>query len=196
MLYDKRASLGMVLLIDLIIGLLGYTARYTAAILQGHDPIYAHPAALSVACTVAIGALLVHVSLWIGLTLTVVESRPAEGAVRGEPLAAPGYDNDTNAWFRPNIAFLPMPGGRGVAIHVTAEQLTVLRRRVIGGKLGLPINGLEKFSSTQATALRQEAVAAGLTRTINGNQMEWTPEAARAVVRSSPSALIKTGEPR
>jgi hypothetical protein len=202
MLYDKRASLPMVLLIDALIGILAYTGRYSLLMITDHAAEYAQSAAISTASTATIIALIVHVSLWMGLTLTVLDARqsvPVPAVTRPEqhPLAQEAaFAQTAGASYRPNMAYLPMPGGHTVIIHVAADQLAALRRRVIAGRLGLPVNDLEKFSSSEAKRLRAEAQEQGLARVVGGNQVEWTPEAAGALIRSSPAAVVSTGKSR
>ena len=193
MLFDKRASLGLILLIDLIIGMLGYTARFTAAILEGRGSLYAHPAALSVACTVAICALVVHVSLWIGLTLTVVESRPAALPV-AVPLPAAVFEQsaDVHQAVDPTRMVIHTAAG-GVFLTITREQLSYIAARLRTGKDNVPVNIYGKgtpFERPEVERLRTELVDTGLAMRTRGKQVLITGVGKAALVRTA-AALPK-----
>lgn len=190
MLYDKRPSLGLILLIDLIIGMLGYTARYTAAILQGHDPLYAHPAALSVAGTVAICALLVHVSLWIGLTLTVVESRPPSSAAVNADPEIRGHESsaDVHQDVDPTRVVIRTATG-GVFLTITRDQLAYITARLRAGKDNVPVNiyGRDSpFERPEVERLRTELVDTGLAMRTRGGQVLITGTGKQSILATSP----------
>ena len=121
---------------------------------------------------------------------------PDLGAAEQKPVIryvdARAYAADTAA-YQPGLVVIPNErGNAGGMLHVTPDQLTILKRRIRSNNLSLPINGLDKFSSVQAKDLRAEVLRLGLGEAHgNNNQMvRWTGEGAVRVLRASPTGAI------
>lgn len=105
---------------------------------------------------------------------------------------ARAYAADTTA-YQPGLVVIPNErGNAGGMLHVTPEQLTILKRRIRQNNLSLPVNGLDKFSSVQAKALRAEVLRLGLGEAHgqNNQMVRWTGEGAVRVLRASPAGVI------
>lgn len=196
MLHDKRPPLWFPILGTGFVTTCAYSSVMIWAV------AIAHPLPREVAASVALGAAAVAAMVfgvaWCGLTVTVIDNNarpptPTDSRQQAAPVAD-GFrslDQEAPATFRPKLAFLPMANGFTAALTVTPEQLAELRRRVATSKLGLPVNGLQKFTSTEAKKLREEAEEKQLACVKNGNQLEWTQEAAAALLRASPAPLMR-----
>lgn len=105
---------------------------------------------------------------------------------------ARAYAADTTA-YQPGLVVIPNErGNAGGMLHVTPEQLTILKRRIRQNNLSLPVNGLDKFSSVQAKALRAEVLRLrlGEAHGQNNQMVRWTGEGAVRVLRASPAGVI------
>lgn len=93
--------------------------------------------------------------------------------------------------YQPNIAHVMVNHAEGKTLHVSPEQLKVLKRRIRQNNLSLPVNSLEGFSSTAARNFRLEAVNRGFAEYYGDNQVRWTQEGAVRVMAASPAEPIR-----
>ena len=191
MIYNKRPHWIVPVLQTGFVAGCAYSSTMIWANLQGS------PLAAEIAASVGLGAAsfsaMVFGVAWNGLTVQVIDSAPH--APKAEQPPAPGgyqpLDNTATTAYRPRMVFLPTGPNSAIALEITAEQLAELRRRVTTGRLNIPVNGLQKFTSSEAKKLRQEAEDKRLVRVIAGNQVEWTLEAAGMILRASPAPLVR-----
>ena len=191
MIYNRRPHWIVPILQTGFVAGCAYSSTMIWANLQGS------PLAAEIAASVGLGAAsfsaMVLVVAWNGLTVQVIDSAPH--APKAEQPPAPGgyqpLDNTATTAYPPRMVFLPTGPNSAIALEITAEQLAELRRRVTNGRLNIPVNGLQKFTSSEAKRLRQEAEDKRLVRVVAGNQVEWTPEAVGMILRASPAPLVR-----
>ena len=191
MIYNRRPHWIVPILQTGFVAGCAYSSTMIWANLQGS------PLAAEIAASVGLGAAsfsaMVFGVAWNGLTVQVIDSAPH--APKAEQPPAPGgyqpLDNTATTAYRPRMVFLPTGPNSAIALEITAEQLAELRRRVTTGRLNIPVNGLQKFTSSEAKRLRQEAEDKRLVRVVAGNQVEWTPEAVGMILRASPAPLVR-----
>lgn len=163
------------------------------------DPAYILAGGLSSGLMAAVVAGTI--SLWAAETWRVerLKRMPTAGQLPDlsrQPITryvdARAYAADTTA-YQPGLVVIPNErGNAGGMLHVTPEQLTILKRRIRQNNLSLPVNGLDKFSSVQAKALRAEVLQLGLGEAHgqNNQMVRWTGEGAVRVLRASPAGAV------
>jgi hypothetical protein len=94
--------------------------------------------------------------------------------------------------FRPNMVFVPWGNGLTKTLHISAAQLDELQARISAEQLGLPVNGMQTFTSAGMKNFRREAVAQELAiwEGRNKNIAHLTEEGAAALLRSSPALAV------
>jgi hypothetical protein len=94
--------------------------------------------------------------------------------------------------FRPNMVFVPWGHGLTKTLHISGEQLDELQARIGAAQLGLPVNGMQTFTSAGMKNFRREAVAQELAiwEGRNKNIAHLTEEGAAALLRSSPALAV------
>jgi hypothetical protein len=94
--------------------------------------------------------------------------------------------------FRPNMVFVPWGHGLTKTLHISGEQLEELQARIGSEQLGLPVNGMQTFTSAGMKNFRREAVAQELAiwEGRNKNIAHLTEEGAAALLRSSPALAV------
>jgi hypothetical protein len=94
--------------------------------------------------------------------------------------------------FRPNMVFVPWGNGLTKTLHISGEQLDELQSRIGAEQLGLPVNGMQTFTSAGMKHFRREAVAQELAvwEGRNKNIAHLTEEGAAALLRSSPALAV------
>ena len=192
MIYNRRPHWIVPVLQTGFVAGCAYSSTLLWANLQGS------PFPSEIAASVGLGAAsfsaMVFGVAWNGLTVQVIDSTPPAPGKVEQPPAPGGYqplENTATTAYRPRLVFLPTGPNSAIALEITAEQLAEIRRRVTTGRLNIPVNGLQKFTSSEAKRLRQEAEDKRLVRVVAGNQVEWTPEAVGMILRASPAPLTR-----
>jgi hypothetical protein len=131
--------------------------------------------------------------LFIGLLMAYVNlARPVATpprAVTPEPVR---MATEIVTGFRPNMVFVPWGHGLTKTLHISGEQLEELQARIGSEQLGLPVNGMQTFTSAGMKNFRREAVAQELAiwEGRNKNIAHLTEEGAAALLRSSPALAV------
>jgi hypothetical protein len=142
-------------------------------------------------------SFVIFYGLWEGVSVNVLNC-PARYIPPEPPRSYPdlssygGYNQTAAVEFQPGIVLVPTDDPNiDIGLHITAEQLLILKKRVRQNQFGLPINGVDGISSTQMKLIRKEAVDRELARDKGNNIIEWTQEGATGIHRASPTPVVR-----
>jgi hypothetical protein len=143
------------------------------------------------------GGLLAFIALGLALFIIVGlayvnAQRPMAIPPRVLPAEPVQMATEIVTGFRPNMVFVPWGNGLTKTLHISAAQLDELQSRIGSEQLGLPVNGMQTFTSAGMKHFRREAVAQELAvwEGRNKNIAHLTEEGAAALLRSSPALAV------
>ena len=127
-----------ILYTGIVVGLAYISFRIAAQIANHPTP---HDLALSGACAVGAGTMLILGSLAIGLNMTIIDSRPPE-----ERVADPDLPEEPESDVLPGQYFFTIPTSRstGEFLHATGDQVKAVVRLIHRGESSLEVGPVKR----------------------------------------------------